>query len=224
MIDDRTTAIVVNSPANPTGSVMDEATYRAIVDIAVDNDLLVISDEVNDNFIYEGRHRSFLNLLDRSVVVQSFSKSLAMTGWRIGYMVANEEMMPYLSKMQYYLTACPATPMQHAVLAALPHVDEFTQKMVGMFDRRRRLIVDRLNDIDGISCPMPKGAFYAFPSFKFDMTSEELATMLVSAGVICSPGSAFGSKGEGHIRFSYAASEQDIERGMDIVERTTASL
>lgn len=223
-INTHTKAIVVNSPSNPTGGVISEEAFRAIVDLSQDHGLWVISDEVYDNFIYEGEHRSFSNYLDNSIVVNSFSKSLATTGWRIGYLLARKDVIIQLSKMHYFTIACPPTPLQYAIHAAMPYMDDFLMEMVSVFDRRRRLMVELLNRIPGFKCSLPRGAFFAFPSYDAKISSVELAKRIAAAGVICSPGSAFGPKGEGHLRFSYAASDSDIKNGLSVVHEVMSEI
>lgn len=223
-IKSSTRAIVVNNPSNPTGSILDEGTYRALLDIAEDRDLTIISDEVYDSFIYEGEHLSFLSHLDRSIVVGGFSKMMAVTGWRMGFLMANEDMMEALIKMQYHLCASPNMPAMYGALAAMPDIESYLRDARAIFKRRRDLIVERINEIDGMHIDPPKGAFYAFPSYDLDMPSADLAMELIRNGLVCTPGSAFGSYGEGHLRFSYAADEEKISKGMDILASTYTRL
>ncbi len=217
LVTPKTKAIVVNSPSNPTGSVLSAKIHKTIVDLAVDRDIWIISDEVYDRFVYGTKHQTFCNAHEKSIVVNSFSKSMGIPGWRIGYLVADGALVEEISKMQYYSLACPPTPIQQAVLMALPHHERFIGEILPILDRRRRLMVRLLNRIPGFSCEMPKGAFYTFPRYDVDIASRKLAEMILGAGVISSPGSAFGGMGESHIRFSYAAPEEDIARGMEIV-------
>ncbi len=224
LITDRTKALLVNSPSNPTGGVISKETFNALVDIASDEGIWIISDEVYDNYIYEGEHHSFCDHLDHSIVVNSFSKSLATTGWRIGYLVANEEAISQLFKMHYYTMSCPSTPIQYAVFKAMPTMGEFLGDVIPVFNSRRRKMVSMLNEIPGFECPMPKGAIFAFPTYHLDISSMELAKAIAKKGVICAPGIAFGPRGEGHLRFSYAASEKDIEMGLNVVREIVESL
>ena len=219
-----TKMLVVTNPSNPTGGVLSEETYRALSDIAADTGVTILSDEVYDSFIYEGRHHSFMNQLDRAVVVNGFSKMMAVTGWRMGFACANEEIMQALIKMQYHVCASPNMPAQYGILNAIPHLDPYLENARKVFKARRDLISKRINEIPGMSIIPPRGAFYAFPSYDMDMKSADLAAELVKAGLICTPGSAFGSFGEGHLRFSYAADESKINAGMDILEKTVAKL
>ncbi len=217
LITPRTTMIVVNTPSNPTGGVLTEESKRALVDIARDSGITILADEVYCEFIYEGEHRSFMDSLDCSVVVNGFSKMMAVTGWRMGFVAANTEIMDALIKMQYHVCASPNMPAMYGVLAALPEMRPYLDNARSVFKRRRDLICERLNSIDGMSIVPPRGAFYAFPSYEQDIPSADLANELASAGLICTPGSAFGGYGEGHLRFSYAADETKIERGMEIL-------
>ncbi len=223
-ITEKTKMIVVNNPSNPTGGVLSEESRKALADIAHDKDVMIMSDEVYESFVYEGRHQSFLPYLDRAVVVGGFSKMMAVTGWRLGFAIANEECMDALVKMQYHVCASPGMPAMYGVLNAMPSIDPYLENARATFKKRRDLISKRINEIDGMSIIPPKGAFYAFPSFDFDMTSQELANELVKAGLICTPGSAFGTFGEGHLRFSYAASEEKIDKGMDILADTVRKI
>ena len=223
-ITKNTEAIFVNNPSNPTGSVLEENTYKAILDVAEDKDLLIVSDEVYDSFIYEGKHLSYLSHLDRSIVVGGFSKMMAVTGWRLGFLMSNEDMMEHLIKMQYHVCASPNMPAMYGALAAMSDIDNYLEDARTIFKRRRDLIVERINEIDGMHITKPKGAFYAFPSYDLDIPSADLAMELVKNGLICTPGSAFGSFGEGHLRFSYAADETKISKGMDILAKTYTEL
>lgn len=223
-ITEKTKMIVVNNPSNPTGGVLSEESRKALADIAHDEDVMIMSDEVYESFVYEGRHQSFLPYLDRAVVVGGFSKMMAVTGWRLGFAIANEECMDALVKMQYHVCASPGMPAMYGVLNAMPSIDPYLENARATFKKRRDLISKRINEIDGMSIIPPKGAFYAFPSFDLDMTSQEFANELVKAGLICTPGSAFGTFGEGHLRFSYAASEEKIDKGMDILADTVRKI
>ena len=224
LITPRTKMIVVNSPSNPTGGVLNEESHSALLDIAEDNDLIILSDEVYDAYIYEGEHHSFIPHLDRAIVVNGFSKMMAVTGWRMGLICANEDVMPDLIKMQYHLCASPNMPAQYGILNALPNIDPYLKNAKKIFKTRRDLISKRINEIDGMSITPPRGSFYAFPSFDLKISSGDLANELAKNGLICTPGSAFGKYGEGHLRFSYAADERKINAGMDILANTMKKL
>jgi aspartate/methionine/tyrosine aminotransferase len=145
-----------------------------------------------------------------------------MTGWRIGYILSsNLEAMKQVIKMQYYITACSNDAMQHAVLAAMEHASDYPDILSKEFHARCNLIVDRLNSMPGVECHRPKGSIYVFPKVTVPgFTSEEVAMELLRDGVLCSPGTAFGPSGEGHLRFAFTISQEDISKGMDIVEGT----
>lgn len=218
-ITPKTTMIVVNTPSNPTGGVLTEENKRALCDIARDRNITILADEVYNEFIYEGEPVSFLDSLDCSVVASGFSKMMAVTGWRMGYLCAEEELMDTLIKMQYHVCASPAMPAMYGILAALPHMGPYLDNARRVFRSRRDLITRRINEIPGMHLDAPHGAFYAFPSFDLDMSSADLANELARNGLICTPGSAFGTYGEGHLRFSYAADESKIDSGMDILAK-----
>jgi len=219
LITPRTKAIIVNSPNNPTSGMMDLETVKALRDIAVDHDMVIISDEVYDRIVFEGEHYSMLDdAYDHLVYINSFSKTYAMTGWRIAYLATSKYMVTQLAKLQYYNIACPPSPTQLGALAAMKYAQDEVEEHRKILMKRRDIIVKRLNDIEGFTCLKPRGAFYTFPSFDHDTSSEDFAMGLLKAGVICAPGSAFGKGGEGHLRFSFANTIENIEKGMDIVE------
>jgi aspartate aminotransferase len=215
LISARTKAIIINSPSNPTGAVYHRGDVRDILHFARDH----------DHMVYDDGHHSFYGDYDKVIVINSFSKRFAMTGWRLGYAVAaNLEWARELTIAHYHTVACPATPFQWAALAAMEGADGYVKKMRDEFRQRRDLIVGRLNGMDGIECPLPLGAFYAYPFFDYRIKSIELAMNCARKNLICSPGTAFGNMGEGHIRFSYANSRENIEKGMDIFEETLRDL
>ena len=224
LITPRTKMIVVNSPSNPTGGVLSRESHKALLDIAADNDIIILSDEVYDAYVYEGEHHSFIPHLDKAIVVNGFSKMMAVTGWRMGLICANNDVMPDLIKMQYHLCASPNMPAQYGIMNAIPGIDPYLKNANRIFKARRDLISKRINEIDGMNIIPPKGSFYAFPSFDMKMSSGDLANELAKNGLICTPGSAFGKYGEGHLRFSYAADEKKISAGMDILSDTVKKL
>ena len=227
LVDEKTVAILYNFPSNPTGGTLDERQRDELLDFAVKNDLWIISDEVYDRIVFDGKHVSFMGTdYDKTLIVNSFSKTFAMTGWRIGYIIStNVEAMKQIIKMQYYITACSNDAMQYAVLAAMEHASDYPDKIAKEFQQRCELIVKRLNEMPGVECHKPKGAIYVFPKVIVPgMNSEELALELLKDGVLCSPGSAFGPSGEGHLRFAYTISKEDITKGMDKMEETLKRL
>jgi aspartate aminotransferase len=223
LVDDRTVAILYNFPSNPTGGTLDTQQRDELLAFARKHNLWIISDEVYDRIVFDGPHVSFMGAgYDRVLVVNSFSKTFAMTGWRMGYIISEHaEAMHQVIKMQYYIAACSNDAMQHAILATIEQASDYPEMIAAEFKQRRDLIVDRLNAMPGVECHKPQGAIYVFPKVTVPgMTSQELAMALLNDGVLCSPGSAFGPSGEGHLRFAYTISQADISRGMDIVEAT----
>ena len=224
LVTPNTKAIVMNSPSNPTGAVYPEHVVKAICDIASDRDLYILSDEVYHNFVYDGKHVSFARFHDDTIIVNSFSKSLAVTGWRIGYVATSKEIVEHLAKVQYYTLACPPTATQYAVLEGMKIRKRFRESMLSEFRARRDLMMRKLADIPSFRTPPVDGAFYVFPRYTQEISSDEFAQRLLRAGVICAPGSAFGTRGEGHLRFSYANSQENIEKGMEIVSEVAGTL
>ena len=223
LVDDRTVAILYNFPSNPTGGTLDLQQRDELLAFARKHNLWIISDEVYDRIVFDGPHVSFMGAgYERVLVVNSFSKTFAMTGWRMGYIISeHSEAMLQVIKMQYYIAACSNDAMQHAILATIEQAGDYPEMVAAEFKQRRDLIVERLNAMPGVECHKPQGAIYVFPKVTVPgMTSQELAMVLLHDGVLCSPGSAFGPSGEGHLRFAYTISQADISRGMDIVEAT----
>ncbi len=216
LVTRRTRAIVVNSPSNPTGGVFSKATVDRLVVFADRHDLTIISDEVYEEIVYDGPAVSFWGRTDRAIIVNSFSKMLATTGWRIGFVVAPRPVAAAINRIHYHLLACPPTPAQVAVLAGLAS-PEATRAMVREFRARRDLIVRALRAIPGLTTVPPAGAFYVFPKFAWPSTSAEVARALLDRGLITTPGDAFGSLGASHLRLSFAASRDDLRRGLAIL-------
>jgi|TARA_B100000902_G_scaffold59612_2_gene66624 aspartate aminotransferase len=226
-LSDRTVAVLYNFPSNPTGGNVTPKERDELIDFARKNDLWIITDEVYDRIVYDSEHVSFVGAgYDKVIMINSFSKTFAMTGWRIGYVLSeNKEAMGHITKMQYYVTACSNDAMQYAVLEAMENAPDYPAQMCQEFKARRDLICERLNSIPGVSCHVPTGAFYVFPKVEVPgMNSEEIALALLEGGVLCSPGSAFGDAGEGHLRFAYTIGRDSISRGMDRVEKVLAEL
>ena len=221
---DKTKGIILNSPGNPTGGVFPKKDVKKIIEWAEENKLLIFSDEVYEMMIYEGEYESFLGDYENVIAINSFSKTFAMTGWRIGYLATKKDWVEQIGKIHYYNVACPPTPTQHAVLYALKNRLDFVEEMNSRFKDRRDKIVERLNNIPGIDCLKPRGAFYVFPSFDYDISSKELAMKMLDKGLLATPGSAFGPTGEGHLRFSYANSTENINKGMDILEEVVKDI
>lgn len=224
LITPRTKAIIVNSPSNPTGTVFPKETVRALSELAKDHRLFILSDEVYNDYVYEGEHWSFARFHDDTIVVNSFSKSLAATGWRIGYVATSKEIVQQLSKVQYYTLACPATPTQYGVLEGLKVMDMFQAHVLEEFRKRREVAMKKLAEIPSFTTSPVDGAFYVFPKYAHKIPSEKLAMKILDQGVICAPGGSFGSLGEGHLRFSYANSRENISKGLEIVKELVAKL
>ena len=222
-ITKRTKAILIGYPANPTGAVMSRKEADAIAGLAKKYDLLVISDELYARLVYGVEHISFPSLpgmKERTILISGFSKSHAMTGWRIGYVAADRRFIQALAKIHQYTMLSAPTMAQMAAIEALRNGESEVEKMVQEYNRRRRLMVKRLNEI-GLPCFEPKGAFYAFPSIKATgMNSEEFAErLLLEEKVAVVPGTAFGPCGEGFVRCCYATSLSSIEEALRRMDR-----
>ena len=212
--------LLINYPNNPTGAVADEESLRALADLAVDHKLWVLSDEIYDCLVYEGKHvsiASFPGMRERIVYINGFSKAYAMTGWRLGYAIAPAELVAEMEKIQQASTSCAASFVQAAGLAALRGPQDCVEKMRGEYKRRRDVIVEGLNSIRGFECIKPRGAFYVFPNVeKLGLNSLTFCErLLLEGGVAAVPGSEFGPYGEGHVRFSYATSMEKIHRAIE---------
>ena len=217
-ITGRTKTILIGYPANPTGAVMEAADLAGIADVARRHNLLVISDEIYNLLVYGVEPTCFATLpdmQDRTILLGGFSKAYAMTGWRIGYAAASEEIVAAMTKMHQYTALCAPIMGQVAAIEALKAGEQEAQRMIEEYDRRRRVFVKGLNDI-GLDCFEPRGAFYAFPSIRATgLSSEEFAeTLLLEEKVAVVPGSAFGESGEGHVRCCYATSLSNIQEAL----------
>lgn len=212
-ITENTKAIILNSPSNPTGAVMEKEDIKAIADLSMDKNFLIISDEIYEKIIYGKKHYSPAKWSDNVVTLNGFSKTYAMTGLRIGYLTANEELCEELLKIHQYNIACATTTSQKGALEALRGPQDEVNKMVKEFRKRRDLIVERLNGM-GYKTVNAEGAFYVFPKIE----DENFVQKAAKAGVITVPGAAFGSNGEDHVRMSYANSYENIEKAMNILE------
>jgi aspartate aminotransferase len=213
-INAKTKAIILNSPSNPTGSVMKKKDVKAIAEIADDHGIYLISDEVYEKIIYNDTHYSPGKYCDNAITINGFSKSYAMTGFRIGYVTANQEIIEELLKIHQYTTACASSMVQKAALAALEGPQNSINEMVKEFKRRRNLVVKRLNDM-GIACKKPHGAFYVFPQVN---DPDELIQNGLKKGVVMVHGRAFGTHGNNHVRISYATSYSKLVDAMDRLE------
>jgi aminotransferase len=222
-ITKQTKAILIGYPANPTGAVMPKKEADAIAELARKHDLLVISDEIYARLVYGVEHVCFASLPGmkrRTILISGFSKSHAMTGWRIGYVAADHRFIRALTKIHQYTMLCAPTMTQMAAIEALKNGEDEVEKMVQEYNRRRRFMVKRFNEI-GLPCFEPKGAFFAFPSIKATgMNSEEFAEkLLLAEKVAVVPGLAFGPSGEGFVRCCYATSLPNIEEALRRIDR-----
>jgi len=229
-ISPRTKAMIVVSPNNPTGVVLTEDTLKMTAEIACENDLLVISDEVYDQFVFSGKFRSIATLpgmSERTVVVNSFSKTYAMTGWRIGYVVGPKEIMGQIAKASHSTMVCVNSIAQYAALAALRGSQEPTKRMLETYRTRRRLLVDALKSIPQFSLVEPQGAFFAFPNISATgMTSMDMFKYLLrEARVVVLPGYPFfGAEGENHIRLSYTTSTDRLKEAIERIREAMSKL
>ena len=218
LITDRTRAILIGYPANPTGAVIPKEELKQLAELVQEHDLLVISDEVYGQLVYGVEHTCFATLpgmKERTILLNGFSKAYAMTGWRIGYAAAQTDIIKAMNKIHQYTMLCAPIMSQMAAIEALKGAGKEVQEMVRDYDQRRRVMVKGFRDI-GLSCFEPKGAFYAFPSIKVTgMTSEEFSEkLLFEEKVAVVPGTAFGQCGEGYIRCCYATSLSEIEEAL----------
>ncbi len=218
-ITDKTKAVIINYPNNPTGAVMDKDSLESIADVIVEHDLMMISDEVYDCLTYNGTHTCFASLegmRDRTILLNGFSKSHAMTGFRMGYALAAPEIIDSMMLIHQYSMLCAPITAQIGAIEALKNGEGEVQKMVREYDRRRHLIVGGLNKL-GLECFEPKGAFYAFPSISSTgLTSGDFAERLLNEQKVATvPGDVFGEAGVGFLRCSYAASREDIHTALD---------
>jgi aspartate aminotransferase len=213
-ITKKTKAIILNSPSNPTGAVMQKEDIKGIAEIAEDHNIYLISDEVYEHILYEGKHYSPGRYTENVITINAFSKTYAMTGFRIGYMAAKPEITEELLKVHQYNVACASSLSQIAGLEALIGPQECVGEMVAEFKRRRDLVVKRLNEM-GIRIKAPEGAFYVFPKVP---NSQEFVNEAIKKAVIIVNGSSFGKCGENHFRISYAASYEKLVEAMDRLE------
>ncbi len=217
-ITDKTKILVLAFPNNPTGAIMTKEELEELVPVIIENDLYVISDEIYSELTYNGQHCSIASLpgmKERTVVINGFSKSFAMTGWRLGYACAPKTIMTQMIKLHQFAIMCAPTNSQFAAVEALRNCDGEVAKMVEAYDQRRRYLVNAFKEM-GIECFEPFGAFYVFPSIKkFGMTSDEFATRLLQQEKLAVvPGTAFGDCGEGFLRISYAYSIENLKVGL----------
>lgn len=230
LITPKTKILLLNSPNNPTGSVTRPSTIKEIATLAEQYNLTVISDEVYEKLTFGNiGHQSFAaisGMKDRTVTVNAFSKTYAMTGWRLGYAVAPANIIAEMAKLNLYANTCANSIAQAAGISALRGPQDCVSEMVTEYDKRRRFVLERLTQIPNMSCREPKGAFYAFPNIhRFGMSSEDFCMHLLEQGKVSTvPGSAFGKLGEGYFRLSYATSGENLEEGLNRLEAVVRKL
>ena len=222
-ITDRTRLVILNSPHNPTGGVLSVQDVHDIAAAIGDRNIMVLSDEIYSRLVYEGEHFSIMSVdgfKDRTIMLDGFSKSYAMTGWRLGYGVMRADLAKHFGKLMTNSNSCNAGFTQIAAVEAVQGDQESVEMMRTEFKRRRDRVVERINKIPGFSCKMPAGAFYVFPNIRqTGILSKQLAdTLLEQAGVACLAGTAFGQFGEGYLRLSVANSMENLEKAMDRIE------
>ena len=228
-VSSRTKLIIINSPQNPTGGLLTENDLAIIADMATQHDITVLSDEIYSSIIYEGQHRSITSIpgmMDRTIILDGFSKTFAMTGWRLGYGIMRPELQTHISKLVTNSVSCTAPFAQRAGLEALANTERAVANMVTKFQKRRDFLVEALNRIPGVTCLNPPGAFYVFPNVSsFGKSSDEIADYLLQeAGVALLSGTSFGDFGEGYLRLSYATSIENLTEGSQRIAAGLAQL
>lgn len=228
-ISERTKLIILNSPQNPTGSVMTKSELEQVAEIAKEYDCFVLSDEIYSKIFYEGEFysvTSFDKASERTIVLDGFSKSHSMTGWRLGYLVGPAPLIQKISTLVVNAFTCTSEFIQRAGIAALTGPMDHHEIMMKAFRARREMLVNGLNEISGVTCQMPAGAFYAWPNITgTGLSSREMAHYLLhEAGIACLPGTAFGPGGEGYLRFSYATSIDVIAEAIPLIRNAIERL
>ena len=229
-ITERTRLIIINSPENPCGSALTRDELEIIANLVKEwPNLYVLADEIYKDILYTGTHYSiaaFPEMARRTIILDGFSKSYAMTGWRLGYGIMPEELVPHITRLAVNSVSCAATFSQRAAIAALDGPQDAVQAMAAEFGLRRRLVADGLRSIPGINCPEPEGAFYAFPSIKnLGISSDDFEERALNeAGVALLSGSAFGEFGEGYVRLSYANSQENLLKALERLDKFVRNL
>ncbi len=225
-VNQKTKMLVLNYPSNPTGGVLEKKDYKMVADICEDNNLYLLSADTYEEIVYDGyKPDCFLNYYDKTIITNSFSKNYAMTGWRVGFVVAEKEMLTPMLRIHQYAVSCLNTPALEGTYTALTSSQKCVSDMVREYERRRNLIVKGLNNLQGVSCINPKGTFYCFANItETGMTSREFSDfMLDNAKVVVVPGDAFGDRGEGFIRCSFATDYKKIEEALLRMEKALQS-
>ena len=227
-ITDKTKVLVLPFPNNPTGAILEEEFLRDIAQVCIEKDIFVISDEIYSELTFKGRHVSIAEMdgmKERTVVINGFSKSYAMTGWRLGYACGPENIISQMTKIHQFAIMCAPTTSQYAAVSALKNGDEDVEKMRQSYNQRRRFLMNEFKEM-GIPCFEPFGAFYVFPNIsRYGMTSDEFATKLLETEkVAVVPGTAFGDSGEGFVRISYAYSLERLKEALDRIKHFLSTL
>jgi aspartate/methionine/tyrosine aminotransferase len=229
-ITDKTRLMIINTPSNPTGAIFDEEILRAIAQMAVEHDLIILSDEPYEHILFDGHQHisigSFDGMAERTISAYTLSKSYAMTGWRVGYTVAPPTVIDEMEKLMEHMVSGVTAVAQRAALTAIEAPQDCVREMVATYDKRRRIVYEGLNAVDGITCLKPESTFYAFPNIKsFGLSSWDLARYLVKEHkVAVVPGSIFGKGGEGYLRLSFAASIEQLKEGIARIKRGVEAL
>ena len=228
-ITSRTKLMILNSPHNPTGAILDLKDLETIAEIAIEHELLVLSDEIYRDIVYDGSYSSIASIpgmQERTIILDGFSKTYAMTGWRLGYGIFPQELVTHVSRLMVNSVSCTAAFVQKSGIAAIDGPKTEPKKMVEEFMRRRDWTCDALNKIDGVRCFKPSGAFYLFPNISdLGLTSQEFGDrLLYEGGVAVLPGTSFGKFGEGYARISFATSLEKLQRGIAGVEKFVSTL
>lgn len=229
-ITDKTKLMIINTPSNPTGAIFDEEILRDIARTAMEHDLIVLSDEPYEHILFDGHRHisigSFDGMAERTISAFTLSKSYAMTGWRVGYTVAPPAVIDEMEKLMEHMVSGVTAVAQRAALCAIEAPQDCVREMVATYDKRRRIVYEGLNAVDGIKCLQPESTFYAFPNIKsLGLSSWDLAKYLVKEHqVAVVPGSIFGNGGEGYVRLSFAASIEQLQEGIARIERGVKAL
>jgi aspartate aminotransferase len=221
-ITPRTKGVLISNPSNPTGKVFSREEVRSLQSLCIEENIFFISDQIYEELVYEGNIQDVLDLdpeMKNTILLSGFSKSYAMTGWRIGYLVSNKELIKAVDKFQQHTVTCAPSISQMAAIYAIGDT-ESPKKMKEVFRGRKEKVIKLLREIDGLKVIEPQGAFYVFPSYDLNMNSIDFCQKaLESKGILLTPGSAFGSQGEGHFRISYAVSDEIIEEGLSLLNK-----
>lgn len=229
LITDKTKLIILNSPQNPTGGILTKQDLEAVAKIAIEKDIYILSDEIYINIIYEGVHQTIAaipGMQERTIILDGFSKTYAMTGWRLGYGAMPEDLAQKVTQLQINSNSCTCTFSQFGAKEAVTGPQDKVKQMVAEFKKRRDVIVDGLNQIDGISCLRPHGAFYVFPNIKeLGVDGKKFQSFLLeNYGVAALSGTAFGKYGAGYLRFSYANSVNNIKKALDRIDQAVKAI